>query len=525
MKVNHAIVAIHLEKKMIKNLLVSMIIFQGFIFAQKTVRAEGTITYVTTDQVYSNIGLNKGAAVGDTLKVLRRGQELGLIHITSIANKSSVSESLVPILQFQLGDRVVLDKIRIEVLPTKKEIVSKKPKPSKLANRPKWRQSGNISARYMSTQYSDKPTNNRSIGMVNYRLRASGVLNPQLWVYGRSDLLSGDFNLYQARLTVGKSNGKFFMQLGRVFSPALAGLGATDGLVVSTSIKKGVTLGMLGGYLPTQKNMNFSKEVLKTGGFIHLKKRTNHIRINGSASFAQQKFNGQTDREFVYWSWRSDYKKSLSISINQTIDLYTTQSIGDRKSMTPTSNQLSIKFRPTSNLSIYSRYSGRRQVVYYESGQTLPDSLFQDELRSGWYNALHWSNNRFGNIQVGLNLRSQKSFDRSAYVLVFGYQTPNKKNKRSYRFKTNYIQNDLLTGVRTVLGVDQSLNRNFSFYGEIDFYSYGYGQNMWDYFQSRLSGGINWRVHNKVQFSTNVDYLKDKDYKNVFLYLGTTYRL
>lgn len=524
MKVNHVIVVIHPEKKMIKKLLVSMMIFQGFIFAQETVKAEGTITYITIDQVYSNIGLNKGANIGDTLKVLRRGQELGLIHITSIANKASVSKSLVPISQFQLGDRVVLEKIKHDKLVLDEKIIIQDSKPSTKKIRRKWHQSGNINLRYMSTQYSNKTTNNRSIGMMNYRLRSTGFLKPNLWIYGRSNLLSGDFNLYQARFTLGESDGKFFMQTGRVFSSDLSGLGATDGLVMSSTLKKGVTLGVLGGYLPAQQNMDFSKDVIKTGGFIHFKKQTKNMRINGSAALAQQKFKGETDREFIYWSWRSDYKKSLSISLNQTIDLYTTQSISDRKSMTPTSNQLSIKFRPTNNLSIYSRYSGRRQVVYYESGQTLPDSLFQDELRSGWYNALHWSNNRFGNIQVGLNLRSQKSFDRSAYVLVFGYQTPNKKNKRSYRFKTNYIQNDLLTGFRTVLGVDHSLNRKFSLYGEVDFYSYGYGNNSSDFFQSRFSGGLNWKIINKVQFSTNVDYLKDKDYYNIFIYVGLNYR-
>lgn len=523
-KANHATVVILLEMMMIRGCIFSTLICFTISLAQESIRSEGSVTYLTTDQVFTNIGLNNGASIGDTLKVLRRGQELGLIRITNIANKSSVSESLVPISQFQLGDRVVLVKIRIALFPARKEIVSQKPKPSKAAKRPKWRQSGNISARYMSTQYSDKPTINRSIGMVNYRLRSSGFLEPQLWVYGRSDLLSGDFNLYQARLTLGQSNGTFFMQGGRVFSPALSGLGSTDGLVLSSTFRKGITLGVLGGYLPAQKNMKFSKDVIKTGGFVHIKKNTKTMRINGSAAFAQQKFKGKTDREFVYWSWRSDYKKFLSLSINQTLDLYSTQSIGDRKSSAPTSNQISIRYRPANGLSFYSRYSSRRQVVYFESVQTLPDSLFHDELRSGWYNAFNWSSDRFGNIQIGLNLRSQKSFNRPASVIVFGYQTPNKKNKRSYRVKANYIRNDLLTGIRAVLGVDQSLNHNLSLYADADLYSYGYGNKTSGYFQSRFSGGFNWRVQKRIQFSGNVDYLKDKSYNNLFMYAGLSFR-
>ena len=525
MKANPVINAILKEKRMIKRTLILIyFIIYGYIYSQESVHFEGAITYITTDQVYTNIGMNNGADVGDTLKVLRRGQELGLIHITSIANKSSVSESLVPISQFQLGDRVVLEKIKHDILVLDEKIIIQDSKPSTKKIRRKWRQSGNISLRYMSTQYSNKTTINRSIGMMNYRLRSIGFLKPNLWIYGRSNLLSGDFNLYQARITLGQTNSKFYMQMGRVFSSNLSGLGATDGLVASTNLVKGITLGVLGGYLPAQKNMNFSKDVIKTGGFVHIKTKTKNMRLSGSVALAQQKFKGNTDREFVYWTWRSDYKKSLTLSVNQTLDLYSGQSIGTRSSLTPTSNQISLRFRPISGLSIQSRYSGRRQVLYFESEQTLPDSLFQDELRSGWYNAFNWSNDWFGNIQFGVNLRSQESFDRPASVIVFGYQTPNQKNKRSYRFKTNFIRNDLLTGMRLVLGVDQSLNKNNSLYVDADFYSYGYGNKTADYFQTRISTGVNWRIQKKIRFSCNIDYLKDKSYNNLFIYAGVNYR-
>jgi len=524
MKANLAINVILKEKNVIRKYVFSLLMCHIFIFSQELIHSEGAITYITTDQLYTNIGLNKGAVIGDTLKVLRRGQELGLIHITSIANKSSVSESLVPISEFQLGDKVVLEKIKKNIDQPKEQIIIQKSKSTTSILGKKLSQSGNIGLRYMSTQYSNRTTTNRSIGMMNYRLRSTGLLNPNLWIYGRSNLLSGDFNLYQARITLGQLDGKFHLQAGRVFSPALSGLGATDGVVASTTLKKVITLGLLGGYLPSQKNMDFSKDVIKSGGFVHLRKRIKNMRLNASFAFAQQKFKGKTDREFVYWTWRSDYKKSLSLSVNQTLDMYSNKSVGTRNSLTPTSNQISLRFRPVNGLSLQSRYSGRRQVVYFESEKTLPDSLFQDELRSGWYNAVNWSNDWFGNIQLGLNLRSQKSFDRPASVIVFGYQTPNKKHKRSYRFKTNFIQNDLLTGMRAVLGIDQSLNPNINLYVDTDFYSYGYGNKTTDYFQTRLSAGVNWRVQRKIQFSCNIDYLKDKSYNNLFMYAGLNYR-
>ena len=71
----------------------------------------------------------------------------------------------------------------------------------------------------------------------------------------------------------------------------------------------------------------------------------------------------------------------------------------------------------------------------------------------------------------------------------------------------------------------ESLSRNLSLYADADLYSYGYGNKTSDYFQSRFSAGINWRIQKKIHFSCNADYLKDKFYNNLFLYVDFSYRL
>jgi hypothetical protein len=71
----------------------------------------------------------------------------------------------------------------------------------------------------------------------------------------------------------------------------------------------------------------------------------------------------------------------------------------------------------------------------------------------------------------------------------------------------------------------ESLSRNLSLYADTDFYSYGYRNKTADYFQTRLSGGVSWRIQKKIQFFCNADYLKDKSYNNLFLYVGLSYRL
>ena len=527
MKVRPALIVTHKEKKMIRNfslLLFLFLAFTGAIFSQESILVEGKITYLTADQIYCDVGTIGGASVGDTLKVLRREQELGLILITNVARKSSVCLSLVPASVFQLGDKVVLDKMT-KPLSQPNEIVKdrlketvEKPQKSKL------KQSGNLSFRYTDTQFSNNNSANRGIGSLNYRLRYDGLFKPQLWIYGRSDLADKEFKLYQARLTFGSSTGKLYVQVGRVFSPALSGIGATDGLLASTTIKRGISLGVLGGFSPNPQNLNFDKNISKTGGYIHFKNQSPNFRMIGSIAFAQQKVSGKTDREFIFWTWRGNVGNTFSLAMYQTVDLYPDTEIGVRNKMTPTSSQISVRFRPIKSITIRSRYSARRQVLYFESAQTLPDSLFQDELRSGWYNTIQLSMNNIGSFQLGANLRNQKSADRPAVLAFMSFRSPSGSNGRTYNLKTNYIRNDLITGVRFTVGLDQSLGKKISIYAEADGYSYGYGTNWSDYFQQRINVGMNWRIFSKLQMTLSADYTQEDNYSFQYVYAGLNYR-
>ncbi|MFQ6613115.1 MAG: hypothetical protein ACE5D2_08470 [Fidelibacterota bacterium] len=499
--------------------LVSLLVGQGLV------HSEGKITYLTADRVYCDLGSNSGAAVGDTMTVFRRDQELGLIVVTNVARKSAVCLSLVPTSIFQLGDRVVLDKTSLPE-PVVPEEVAAKPQPAAPKKHTSlWTQSGNISFRYTSSQFSDKTADNRGIGSFNYRLRSGGLLRATFWLYGRSNTIDNSFSLYQARMTLGRAGSRFYLQAGRVFAPELAGIGSTDGILLSSRVKSNLSVGVLAGVQPDPKTLAFDPNLKKAGGYVYLNKRTDNTRTTANLALVGQYAGSKTDREFIYWSWRRERKSRLSLSLNQTVDVYRHGKVRNRNQFTPTSSQLSLRFRPFNSLTLQTRYTGRRQVVYQKTGAVIPDSLFKDELRSGLYTSVRWSNAKAGSFQLGANIRTQKSEYRPAILVALDYRSPQKRNNSSYSIGTSLLRNDLLTGLRAEFGYWQQLAPGYYFNVDYDLYSYGYGNKIADYIQHHLSASVNRRFFARLNLSLSGDYTYDRAYQIFYFYAGVNYRL
>ncbi len=494
---------------------------------QTGVHSEGKITYLTADRVYCDLGSNNGAAVGDTMTVYRRDQELGLVVVTNVARKSSVCLSLVPTSTFQLGDRVVLDKTsppEPTALATPESVIQKPEKRTK-RHLPRWSSTGNVSFRYTSGQFSNKTSDTRGIGSINYRLRSGGPLRATFWLYGRGNTLDNSFSLYQARMTLGRAGSHFYIQAGRVFSPEMAGIGSTDGLLVSSRLISSLSVGLLAGVQPDPKTLTFDPDLKKMGGYLYLNKKKDKVRTTASLALVGQYAGGKTDREFLFWSLRRDRRNKLALSLNQTVDMYRHGKVRNRNQLTPTSTQLSVSYRPFRSLNLQTRYTGRRQVVYQKTGAVIPDSLFRDELRSGLYTSIRWTGSSVGSFRLGANIRTQKSEYRPAILVSLDYRSPQRTNLSSYSIGTSFLRNDLLTGLRAELGYWKQFSPGFYYNANYDIYSYGYGNKVADYIQHHLSVGVNRRFFSRLNLALSGDYTYDKAYQIVYLYASLNYRL
>ncbi|NOZ04481.1 MAG: hypothetical protein GXO92_07765 [FCB group bacterium] len=531
MRARLVLTVIHQEVEVIKN---SNIIW-GFLFLficaargdTEPVTIRGRITYVTVDQIYTDLGSNAGVEIGDTLHVLRRQEEIGLIVVTNIARKSSVCSPLVPTDVFQLGDLVILEKILPSSASTEDVPETEQEKPAteiKIKPPRQITQSGNLTYRSTLSKFSSNRSDIRHIGTLQYGLTITRPIQIRVRIYGRTILPQNRFTFYQARVSVGERSNRLYLLAGRVFTAEMAGLGATDGFLLRTRMTSNTSIGILGGFQPEPGSLAFDTNIKKVGGYLHYQQKGKILQWEGSIAGVGQYAANKVDREFIYLRLLGRIGKRLRLALNQTIDLDRKDILSSRGLFESTSNQISLRYNPYKTIVLSTRYSSRRQVIHQVTQRVLPDSLFRDELRAGWYNSILFSHRRIGTFQLGLNIRGRESSLTESLMAVFQYHSSPTAKRYSYTFQTSYLDNLILRGIRGLVGVNRDFKMG-SVYSEYEYYSYGFGKQIGKYTQHTITTGLFWRVYSKLQVSVNGEYSLDADANLFYLFLGATYRL
>jgi hypothetical protein len=487
----------------------------------ETVSGQGKVTYLTADQVYCDIGTSQGIVVGDTLQIFRRTEVLGDLVISHSAKNSSVCTPLIPMENIQMGDRVQFEK-RIE-------IITELPSETKIEEAPKEKKeklnlkhSGNVSVRSTFQSLPGDVKDQTGIGTLQYGLTIPKYKSMKISIYGRSDMASKSFTLYQARASFGKKNKGTFLQLGRVFASELSGIGATDGLFLSRPFSKQISLGGLAGFQPDPKSYQLNLDIKKIGIFTKFKIPIK--KLSGNIAFVGQYAGSEIDREFIYSKLSYSPLKQISIQAYQTVDLYRNVSLYNRKNAEATFTQLSMRFKINKNISFRSRFTSRQEIIYQQSQTLVPDSLFQAELKNGWYNSLKLRGNTWGTIQVGANIRKQSESDQFSSVLSLYYRTLSSKRGISLDWNSILIQNTLLTGIQNKFGFSMPFWKNGFFNAEYELYAFGFGQNWNEYFQHTLSGSLSKKMGKKFHAYASLDISLDTEFTRTFAYLGLSYR-
>ncbi|NQV36778.1 MAG: hypothetical protein HQ509_02095 [Candidatus Marinimicrobia bacterium] len=509
--------------KYILSIIVTLTLVQAL---EKTV--VGKITYLTSDQVYCDIGRDDGVSIGDTMTVSRRNDEIGKIIVSNLASQSSVCTSLIPITEYQLGDRVELRKIeRMD-----SDIVAQDSIPGSEENQNQARKNislkhnGNIGLRYSNVSFSTDSTNKRSkrsVSTLQYGLSLNGKIPTSIWVYGRGDMLDKSFTLYQARMTIGDPNSKLSSQIGRVFTSELAGMGATDGLLTRWNPTSTYGLGFILGVQPDPISLAFNPDIRKGGIFGHLRQKYKRTQVSGRAAVVGQYASGNVDREFAVFHLNVGNKRIWDFRTHATVDYYRDPYISTRNSVSLTNSEISLRIRPISSISFSTRYSTNRMIVYRATSQTFVDSLFEDEMRSGWYNSLQYRHKYIGKFNLGTNIR-YGSTDRPSTVIRFNYGTGNYLEKSYGDFTVMYMRNFLITGIRGQVGFGKQLGRKGNMYFQYENYSYGYGNLIADYNQQTLSGSLSFRLRKNISISSSLDYTMEPDYQIFYMYFGGSFR-
>lgn len=495
----------------------------SFVMGQETntISGQGKVTYLTADQVYCDIGTSQGITIGDTLQLFRRAEGLGDMVISHSAKNSSVCIPLIPIENIQLGDRVQFEKMVIiinEPVIEPELVVPEKTRKQKK----KMSHAGNVSIRSTIQSLPNGISEKKGIGTLQYRLKIPAIKQLKVGIYGRSDLQNQKFTLYQARASFGSKHKEPYFQLGRVFASELSGIGATDGLLATTPILNNLILGGLGGFQPNPESYQFNSDIKKFGLFSKVKIPSQHF--SGSVAFVGQYAGPGIDREFIYSKLSYNPIKQFSAKLYQTFDYYRNEPIYNRDKLESTFSQLSLKFKFGHRLTLRTRYTSRQQIIYQQSQVLVPDSLFQSELKNGWYNSLKWQTTHWGTIQIGSNFRKESDSENFSTVHSLYYRSKPFQKGISIDLNSIMIQNQLLTGIQNKFGFSIPFKENGFLHAEIDIYTFGFGQNWNDYLQQTFSASISKKVNHHLNTYMSIDISKDADYVRMFGYFGLTYR-
>ena len=515
----------------INKFIIVLFVF-GWLFAQGDLNSqvEGSITYITVENVYIDLGSEDGLGIGDTLPVYRRNDEIGLLVVQSAGRKSSVTNPLVPVSNFQLGDRVIFIPKQRKEVPGKTiqdvETIEKiETPPKKHRKKPLFNHGGSLSFRGNWNKYNGGLKQKRLLGNLNYRLGIDLPLKSQVWIYGHNNFMENSFRLYQMRLEIGDKNTRIYGQAGRLYASELAGVGAVDGVMVSTGKNGKNRVGAMAGFQPEYLRMKFSTDVKKLSVFSTNEWKPNHQVIRFNTALVGQYTKNKIDREFMYIKLYWKTKSNFEFSWYETIDVYRDSTVYERSLIEPLSSQISIRFRLGRVFAFNSRLSSRKQVLYRQSGSMLPDSLFVDELRTGWYNSIQINTFDWGTLRLSSNVRMQANSSELSQVISGGYTAPRLRNNLYIRLSSSFIKNLLITGVRNRISVSKSFNGKGSMFADYDLYVYGFGNQLADYSRHTVSFGMNYRILKKLNTNVSVDLSKDGEFDSIYLYYGITYRL
>ncbi len=515
------------EMNSLRILKIIVMLFTCWLFGQEMIQSEGKITYITSDLIYTEIGSDDYASLGDTLRIIRRGSEIGLLVITNLSQKYSVCQSLVPTDIYQLGDRVTLHKIKPpEPVTPDNAIYQKVPEQEQTkveSGGRKFNHQGSLSLRYSQSGSAGKSII-RTLAAANYRFSIMQPFKISLMIYGNRDFTDCDWNIYQVQVALGNPSDRWYGQVGRVYSPSLSAIGPTDGLLATRRVSSKYSLGILLGVQPSPDDLAFSLETRKLGIYGKQVIRKQHSTLTNTIAMTGQYYAGGIDREFIYHSlyWN---RKRTNLSFNQIIDMDRNDDLNNHGFLEWTSLQAALRIRVLSFLTINSRISARQQPIYRSIYNDPVDGMFSEELRTGWYNSLQFKLGQLGFLNTSANFKLHSTEKEKAQFYSLAYATNQLADILQVNMTAQLIQNPLLNGIRLQNGVELNLKKRGFLSGEYDIFSYGYGNRMNKYQRHSFSINYNLMIKSRFTFYCSMELFNDHDFSGQYLFGGLSYRL
>lgn len=535
-------------------LFITLIII-GFGLKGQTGRQaiDGTVSYITSQNVYVKFNSTENISVGDTLFTVTDGL---LLPVLLVKELSSISCVCTPLSSKKLAVNDNVRAIPIKTIPAanlntvpapevKKELVQTDSIPTQ-KNTPPEELKQRVNGRFSVSSYS----NFSSVSDLSQRMRytfsmnATNISNSKLsaetyisfvhkageWSEVQNDIFNG-LKIYSLALNyaVNKNNQLWF---GRKINPRLSNAGAIDGLQYETKIKA-FSAGLFAGTRPDYMNYSFNSKLLQYGGYLgHDYAGKNGGSAQSSVAFVEQKNNGNTDRRFAYLQHTNSLLPKLYFFGSVEFDLFNKKINVQDSTLTQDNSPnlsnvyVSLRYKLLKQLSVSLSYSARQNIVYYETYKSIIDQLLDESTLQGYMLQLNYR--PIKNLAVGANAgyRFSKN-DPAPTKNLYSYVTYSSVPfiNASATLSATILETGYMSGNIYSLGLARDLLPG-KLYGGISYryVKYKFISNETPLSQNMGEINLTWRMMKKLSFSFNYEGTFEKDRHFDRIYVNLTQR-
>jgi hypothetical protein len=405
---------------------------QGVFGQKQTILEKGTVSYVSSQNVYVKFTSTANIQKGDTLFL---SKDSLLIPALVVKDKSSTS-CVCLLLQSdkpKVGDSFV-SKNTFEPTPEKAKEKTNTPKittdstfkaPTTVrtpasdqeelipTQKIKWR----ISAASYSNIYKGKKTDQlrytlnfqgNNIGNSKFSTEAYVAFRHTNGKWGEVKTNFGNalkVYTFSVKYDFNKTSS---LSLGRRINYRISSMGAMDGIQYEKS-RGHFIFGVLGGWRPDYVNYGLNTHLFQAGAYLsHTAGKTNKT-FESSLAFIEQHNHLKVDRRFIYFQHSNNLSKDLSLFASFEVDLY--QNVNEVVTNKPSLTNLliSMRYRASKNLSFSASYDNRKNIIYYESYKSYIEQLIDNETRQGLRVGANYRLSKLISLGFNVSWRFQKS--------------------------------------------------------------------------------------------------------------------
>ena len=459
---------------------------------------DGTVSYVTSYNIYAKFGSTENIKVGDTLQLADAAAPCLIV-----THKSSISVvcSLINNCEIKKGDKVyskyivktenisLVESDTLNNTTLMQGQLNQREKPSRYEEKIAGRIS--VSSYNFISNYRD----NRQRILARFSISAAHINNSKFsfesYINYRQNYTSAEqilhpqpsfVRVYNLALRFDADSTLSFL-IGRKINPKAWSIGAIDGLQVEKHFGKNY-IGVIAGFRPDILDYSFNPNLLQYGGYIGRMGKSENLFYETSLGFIEQKNGSETDRSYAFFQYSTTLYNNLNIFSSIQLDLF--RKVNGVSSTNPrlTNLYVSARYRFNRKFNLTLSYDTRKRILYYETFQTEIERLLDDDIaRQG--------------ARARVNIRPIK------YVIIgFSYskrfQSDNQNKSDNYY---GYVNFSRLPGIGGRLMVSYNLNE--SNYSESKALSIRHSRNL---IKNKLNGDIYYRWVNYVYSNSTSNF-------------------